>query len=378
MPDPVAAARGFSGRPPAWVFLEEFASFGDLRNATTATGVTRAGRAVDVSFELVDPPGVSRWFVHCPVLKKERGFNGKPQILNAADALVVMRMLFLCRRGRVIDYFVYRAGPGKPSLELVPGPCPTVLFPKQVGVVPGGDGGAGDREHYSVVFPVQRLDPRFELEIFVFSSESLAWSSRVARFSKDPETTYGEPVLRLIQWPVPPPRDVFIDTASPLEARDATMSDGVIRFVELQLRHNGRCPSYFSNHATDHAWTASVWKRATSSVYGWGISHKADTSSIFADDMRRRSSSDRVLRKMRDDDAVKELDLNKMVTAGPRLSLQDEDIVYIEARTKVYSSDSKALLLAVNAREERLEAAEQIPLHLRFFYFFPTYLLKVS
>ncbi|OEL14460.1 hypothetical protein BAE44_0024521 [Dichanthelium oligosanthes] len=267
MPDPVAVGSRFSS-PPTRVLLEDFASFGDRKNAATATGLTSGGRTVNVSFELVDPSRVFRWFVHCPGLEEKRGFNGKPEILNAADALVVTRMLFFSNSGRVIDYyFVYRAGPGKTSLDLIPGPCPEVLLPKQVGILPrGGGGGVGDCEHYSAVIPVQRLGPQLEYEIFVFSSESQAWSSKVARFSQDQETTYDEvvlhsptkaiaagcgslawidlwrgvllctwldkqPVLRLIQWPVLPERDVFIDISSPLEVRDATLSNGVIRFV---------------------------------------------------------------------------------------------------------------------------------------------------
>ncbi|RCV45239.1 hypothetical protein SETIT_9G438000v2 [Setaria italica] len=290
MSDPVPAARRFSGGPPAWVFLEELASFGDVRNATTATGVTSAGRAVDVTFELVDPPGVSRWFVHCPGLEEDRGFNGSPQILNAAGALVVMRMLFVARRGRVIDYFVYRAGPGWPSLDLVPGPAKRSSSPNS-----------------------------FKLEIFVFSSETRAWSSRVATFSWDEETTYDEELMHTPTKAVAAGGGslAWIDLWRGL--RDATMSNGVIRFVELQLRYG------------DHGWTAPP--------------------AIM----------------IPDNDGVNELaDLKRLVSATPRLSLQDEDVVYIEARTRMRPGDSKSsLLLTVNATEERLEAAEQITLRLR-------------
>jgi hypothetical protein len=118
-----------------------------------------------------------------------------PQILNAVGAFVVMRMHFFFYRGRVIDYFVYRAGPRRPSLDLIPGPCPKVFVPQQVNVVPRGAGAGGDRGHYSVVFPVQRLDPSLQLEIFGFSSETRAWSSRVAKFSWDAGTTCDAVVL---------------------------------------------------------------------------------------------------------------------------------------------------------------------------------------
>ncbi|CAN6313142.1 unnamed protein product [Urochloa humidicola] len=138
------------------------------------------------------------------------------------------------------------------------------------------------------------------------------------------------------------------------------MCDGVIRFVELKLRYDGPCPSYFSKDAAgDRGWTATVWKREIGSAYGWGIGFKADTYNVFADDSRSR-----LVRRMRDEDGV---DLNKMVTAGPRLSLQDEDVVYMEAKSGTDDpSDATALMLAINAREERLEAAQQIPLQRRF------------
>ncbi|OEL22516.1 hypothetical protein BAE44_0016463 [Dichanthelium oligosanthes] len=70
MPDPAAAA---SSGPPAWVLLESFARVGDRRNETTATGLTSARRPVQVSFDLADPPGVSRWFAHCPASRTRRG-----------------------------------------------------------------------------------------------------------------------------------------------------------------------------------------------------------------------------------------------------------------------------------------------------------------
>nr|TKV96640.1 hypothetical protein SEVIR_9G441900v2 [Setaria viridis] len=319
MSDPVPAARRFSGGPPAWVFPEELASFGDVRNATTATGVTSAGRAVDVTFELVDPPGVSRWFVHCPGLEEDRGFNGSPQILNAAGALVVMRMLFIARRGRVIDYFVYRAGPWWPSLDLVPGPAKRSSSPNS-----------------------------FKLEIFIFSSETRAWSSRVATFSWDEETTYDEELMH-----------------TPTKAVAA--GGGSLAWIDLRGVLWGKPPlrrSWLDGATGDHGWTATVWKRETSSVHR-GISLRADTDNIFAADSR--SSASCLLRKIPDNDGVNELaDLKKLVSATPRLSLQDEDVVYIEARTRIRPGDSKSsLLLTVNATEERLEAAEQITLRLR-------------
>jgi len=52
------------------------------RNATTTTAVTSAGRTLHVSLKLVDPPAGALSLVR-PL--------PRPQILNVADALVVMR-----------------------------------------------------------------------------------------------------------------------------------------------------------------------------------------------------------------------------------------------------------------------------------------------
>ncbi|OEL22515.1 hypothetical protein BAE44_0016462 [Dichanthelium oligosanthes] len=100
-----------------------------------------------------------------------------------------MLMAFLRGNARVFDYFVYRAGPGKPpSLDLIPaGPCPTTIgfCPRhEVGVLPCG--GAG--EHYALAFLALRLSPRVAHDVHVFSSETRAWSVKVARVSADTET----------------------------------------------------------------------------------------------------------------------------------------------------------------------------------------------
>ncbi|TVU47391.1 hypothetical protein EJB05_06991, partial [Eragrostis curvula] len=376
MADPVAAASHLSGCP-AWVLLESFGTFGDSENATTASSLTSSGSKVKLSFELVDPPGVSRWFVDCPGPKKER-FNGRPFILNAAGSLIVLRMAFLREERSVFDYFVFRAGPGEPKLDLIPGPYPKASLRKRVGVLPLGAG-----EHYLMVFPTPQLKPQGGYEIQIFSSDNGAWSTKVARVSTDPETTFHEmamhhpskaiaaggnslawvdlwrgillceqldseePVLRLIKWPVPSPCQDIVDMYSAHGSRDATLSNGVIRFLEMKFHHaDDAC------HSTDGmgiGWTATVWKRMSSSK-DWKVCFKADIAKILATHL---NSSD-LLQKVRDD-TLKKLDLTKVATAPPTLSLTDEDVVYFMANLV----SDEALLLAVNGRVKKLEAVEQ-------------------
>ncbi|GJN31164.1 hypothetical protein PR202_gb19527 [Eleusine coracana subsp. coracana] len=373
MPDPVAAMSLLSCSP-AWVLLDEFAILDKRRNHTTATGLTSFKRPVRVSFELAHPPEASRWFVHCPGLKKKRGLNGHPQILNAAESLVVLRMQFL-RGGDVIyDYFVYRAGPGKPSLDLIPGPCPTVAFPKQVGILP-----RGDLEEYSVIFP--RCKPRRVYEIRVFSSENNEWRTKVARISTDPETTYHEvamhlpskaivagvsslawidlwrgvllcehldtdaPTLRLIKWPVPSPQNDLLDIYSGHGSRDATLSNGVIRFLEQKFHEEGGASS---RDVMGYCWIATTWKRAINST-NWSRVFKADIVNILATDSRYSD----LLQKTLWNNELNKLDLNKLSSAPPTLSLNNENVLYFTAKLET----GGALLLAVNtgAGMERLE-----------------------
>ncbi|KAL6902352.1 hypothetical protein ACP4OV_005228 [Aristida adscensionis] len=347
MPVPVVASPRLSGSPP-WVLLEQFASTGYWRNATTAAGSSSAGQAVEVSFVLVDPPGVSRWFVEFPGLKdRERDFKRMPQLINAAGDLVLMRMSFFTDAGdRATDYFVYKGGgPGKkPSLDLVPGPCPRVDRPYQIGIVPC----AGAGEHYFLLFPTPQFYPCTKYELQIFSSESRGWSAKV-----DPE-------LRLLRWPVPPPRDDRIDMFSPTSMviemysassiRDATFSEGVIRFVQSDFDDNGE---------VCWGWTATIYKRDISSKY-WYKCVKTDIAKILATD----SSFSHLIRKKMWDHGADKLDLNKVISAPPKLSLQSENVVYF--MTKLKSVHPEALLLAVNLREERLEAVELISSALAF------------
>lgn len=67
---PVAAATSF--RRPDWILLDKVACLADRPNGTTARCVTPiCGQAVEVSFRLADPPGLSQMCVHCPGLESD-------------------------------------------------------------------------------------------------------------------------------------------------------------------------------------------------------------------------------------------------------------------------------------------------------------------
>ncbi|CAL5049282.1 unnamed protein product [Urochloa decumbens] len=390
-----------------WVLLDEFATIGHHRNATTATALTSAGGTVEVSFELVDPPAISPWFANFSGVK-EREYKRKPQILNATDSLILMRMAVFLDDGDdggrpAVDYFVYNAGGSSghagttkpPSLDLIPGPYPKTYNPKQFGILPCGgvtDADEPSPEHYHVIFPARRVKAQAAHEMHVFSSATQAWSTKLATVVVDWETGLHDvvrhaassavpaggggrwmawidlwrgvllcnvldedPVLRMLQWPVPPPRGEFIvEMYDARSIREAAVSAaaGEVRFVEV---------SFDGGAGT---WTATAWKREVGSAY-WFKCFEVDIADILAKDSTRLSS----LVSNVWDDGVSRRGLSKVCRVAPTLSLGGDDVVYL--MTGMWSegggaSPDEALLLAVNAREERLEAVEEVP-------FFMTY-----
>lgn len=130
--------------------------------------------------------------------------------------------------------------------------------------------------------------------------------------------------------------------------RDATLSsNGVIRFVELKLHHVAdACNSSRDDMVV--GWTATVWKRMLSSN-DWVMRFESDIADILA-----KLSSVDLPHKFWDDKSNK-LDLSKVSSAPPTLSLTNEDVVYFMAN---FVTD-EALVLSVNITEERLEAVEK-------------------
>ncbi|BAS82604.1 Os03g0179200 [Oryza sativa Japonica Group] len=76
---------------PDWVMLDETAYISDRRNKSTAESQTSEGQIIQVSFWLVDPPGLSYFTVHCPGLEED-GLDCEPSVLAAEGSLVLFRV----------------------------------------------------------------------------------------------------------------------------------------------------------------------------------------------------------------------------------------------------------------------------------------------
>ena len=126
---PDSSASRYSDHRHDWVLVDTIAHIDNedddsVQNATTASAFTTSGSTVEVSFLLADPPGLSSCFV--------RGTGAKAvhrlsycRVVRAQDRLLLLHMFFTS----TADYFVYRPGPGKPSLYLLPRPYPPALDP---------------------------------------------------------------------------------------------------------------------------------------------------------------------------------------------------------------------------------------------------------
>ncbi|KAM0845139.1 hypothetical protein ACQ4PT_056582 [Festuca glaucescens] len=156
------------------------------KNATRTSLAHIAGVAppMATSKDIIDPPGVSYFSIHCPGLNA-KDFADEPCILCADATLVLFSVDFAPVPGgtfrnpgrRCTQRFVYRAGPGKPSLHLIPEP--DIVRPNSVSaLLPCGDAGS---EHYAVVFLHRRSNHRDKAryyDLHLFSSVTRAWSSK--------------------------------------------------------------------------------------------------------------------------------------------------------------------------------------------------------
>ncbi|TVU48196.1 hypothetical protein EJB05_07824, partial [Eragrostis curvula] len=413
MPDPAATAAGSPG-PPAWVLLDTLAYIGRRRNATTATAMTSGKHIIEVSFVLADPPGVSVCYVHCPGTPEGGGVDGdfdvEHEILTSTGPLVLISMDFTFCDGQDNDYFVYRAGPGPPSLHLLPRSYErSINARKHVGILPTGGGDDGGGEHFVVVSPVLRTEPRaMYYDLHIFSSETGAWRAKAARLDAGPETSYhrvcshrlgkamaagagslawfdpwhgvllcdnvlGEdPLVRLIQLPSPPPpRNVPIDGR---EVRDATVSsDGVITFVEVKFHNDGdnSDDEVYDAVAADHGWTATIWDRAICSG-DWRKRVTVDTADVSVAADEEESGFPGSLPAAWGGEANKPAALRRVRSATPALSVRaDDDVVYMMYRLAAHHP--KAWVLAVDARNKTVEAHAQFDAS-RICWFHPTYL----
>ncbi|XP_047065392.1 uncharacterized protein LOC124673339 [Lolium rigidum] len=356
---------------PDWVLLHKSARICGHRNATTAECHTTEGEPIQVSFWLVDPPGVSYFSVHCPGLDG-KDFADEPHILCADASLVLFSVDFAPVPGRkfrdpgrrLTQRFVYRAGPGKPSLHLIPDP--DIVRPNGVSaLLPCGDAGS---EHYAVVFLHRRSilgDRARYYDLHVFSSVTRAWSCKgdLPGLSEDDQKLLAKashatdkgillacdvfsecPVIKYI--PLPASRVCNVDGdghpyIAPEYCCDVSSCDNLIKFVEVEF--DARDRRSFGNQG----WKATTWNRDIS-WDDWRVRSSVNVANISVDP---RYSD---LLPQLWNDKTKELELKKLVFYTPTLSKDDDDFLYV--MSKLNSGGDKAWVISVDMKHAAVEA----------------------
>nr|TKV93167.1 hypothetical protein SEVIR_9G208100v2 [Setaria viridis] len=259
---------------PAWVLLDTVAKIGRCKNETTAQGTTSAGLHIEVSFELVDPPGLSRCVIYCPESDLTARNSKTPPSPSPSACITGADGAFL---------LVRVAGPGTPSLYLLPQPYPVHLLSNYVGVLSCGGGDAS--EHCLVVVPERWIGPdhRLMYDLQVFSTKIQSWSTKDPRF--DPTKVFSvaggslawvdvrsrillckevddDPEMLLIQLPALMGANVqefgvdSDDCSPPMDPiRDVTFRNGRFRFIEMESL------VLLSDSTSQRPWTAAMFER---------------------------------------------------------------------------------------------------------------------
>lgn len=350
----------------------------ELRNATTAECETSEGDTVEVSFWLVDPPGVSYFSVNCPGLDTSHFDDDMdpPSLICAEAAFVVFTVTI---RGTT-DHLVYTAGPaGKQSLQLLPDPNIGLYRKHPYALLPLAGG-----EHYAVAFLDRRWisqDVGWRFDTSIFSSETQAWRrSRVSlqHLSESEKSLCGhhglskqiavggdslgwvdlargililqnlfddgQPVIRFI--PFPESRVRFLDEDGIPYLLDeyycnVSCCDDLIKFIHIERDDPTR-------RTIGQGWRATMWNRKIS-WNKWRRGSVVDVANISVD-----QSYSALLPVLRGDDEIQRLELRRLSLHTLVPSVHNDDIIYMMA--KVNDKEDTAWVIAIDMERAAVEA----------------------
>ncbi|KAF8721245.1 hypothetical protein HU200_023170 [Digitaria exilis] len=153
-------------------------------NRTSATSLTRNSVPVQVSLVLQRRPQLSTVFVHTSDLSLAA--DDPPEIVRSEDDLLLLRVNVGKLRASMspddCDYFIYRAHPTHPSLELLQRPHP-FFHVSDVGLLPRSGG------HYTLAALV-RTGERNLYKLHLFHSDTAASSGWRSTIVSAPEQLF--------------------------------------------------------------------------------------------------------------------------------------------------------------------------------------------
>lgn len=278
---------------------------------------------------------ISHLCVHCPADFKVTDLLEEPAVVCAGRYVAVIRVAYAYGARRVdslddLDYFVYRARTGAPTLRLLPHPKPLFFDAREVGFLPFSADGGED-----FLMAVIRPQPRrglLQYDLHVFCSKRNRWTSRPAVL-QPPSPRYETeflvhrtdraiglgggvlgwvdlwrgivtcdvlaraPVLRYIHFPESMPGNLrrYLVENPARRVRDVTCTaDGILRFVVPAAAPPSNDPrmSVAAGLDTENStrpaesvldgWTAATWRRNATDRYcsnnGWRMDCRAYVS----------------------------------------------------------------------------------------------------
>ncbi|KAF0927840.1 hypothetical protein E2562_036583 [Oryza meyeriana var. granulata] len=412
-------------RRPDWILLSVVAVAGRHSNSSTARDSTRNGNTIEVSLSLGHPPlHPSILFVH----SSDMNLSVPPNIVCAVDNLLLLSVNLRSGRSSLSpntreDYFVYRAHPSCPSLQLLRRPHP-YFNKRDVGLLPRSDG----QYTVAVLIPTVNLNQyRFHL----FHSDKEHWSSSMLSVEEPQiefpvniprgrhltsavitiggeggtmgwvDLWYGmllcdvldpKPSLRALPLPLPPLKEQelsYNDGNGPpfgigagWQRRGITFvrDNGCLKLVHLEIsevRRPGydnetRAPSFRVDD-----WVLTTWSntRMTNSYEDWHQDYVVQASDIRIDNpaISQVLQSGLLVQRTPQDE---QLALRNLSMAHPVPCVSGEDVVHVVARKKYMHP--KAWILAVDMVNGKLQAVEEFGAqrHPSFIMYFPSIISK--
>ncbi|XP_051189178.1 uncharacterized protein [Lolium perenne] len=374
------------GERPPFVLMEPYAYFADRDNATTASCAMRdLGGTLKVTFCIAHPPLVSYMCVHATALDHTE-FAVEPHIIatETDGGLVLLRLVIGTDPSDIMvhserEYFMYDAS--VPSLQHLPHPDYQHQFnDHSVAIVrkcKKGSQVTSKEEHdcsncdYVLAAQSRGFGYTKSSALIMYHSDTETWSNvPVVLYSYPKHRTYktltiggdkgtvawvdlwrkimlcdvldNRPTLHTLDLPPPISLTSYLGSGNPQSVRDIAVVGGFIKYVELQYRRlEGDMSSTF------YTWKVAVWSINTVSYTSddWHMDYLLNSTEM----------PESSLPKLRVDEGTAQPTLSTLNIGLPKLSLQDDGIVYLLAKIDYRDNTHIAWVLVVDMRNQTVQ-----------------------
>ncbi|XP_037482577.1 uncharacterized protein LOC119361502 [Triticum dicoccoides] len=403
----------------------------DLPNATTASGATSSGLPIQVTFHAARPPFLSYLCVHCHGLVFYRSL---PRVVATDADLVLLRVPMDINAPIDIqswDYFVYR--PRAHRLDLLPNPYPMCFRDSATALLSHNDGAwyavAAISSWCPVYYEGNNKDSiiRWDFRLHLYrSSDSKGWITMpmsleelvrdkllplpasadaveedddVPLYHKTSKTltiggergtvawvdlwrgillcdVLGErPIMVFQDIPLPMPArgnmGRFLRQCEPNYIRDVaiTRHKDTIKFVEMEI-----WPPKKQTKVIQCGWKATTWSMPVPPLPVVGSSFTADWQTdceAQVEDVTGDPHHWNLLSKLSGSDTTPTL--QKLFTAYPTISMDDDDIVYFVHSNAISLLERLELVIAVDVRNKTLRGVAEIDVQKKNFILMPVF-----